>query len=113
MLNKYPVTLWTISTYLISSYGYMIPQPDVSEVEEIVSALAMAERTVSAAEPGESTIAKFAISDQAVRRRGARTVLLFNGIRLPHATVYMGMSKPLFDCQRLFRTVKGKVKKWH
>ena len=111
MLDRYGYTLDDI--YVISSYGYMTPLPGMSEEEDIMSALAMAQRTVSAAEPGESTIAKFAISDQAVRRRGARTVLFFNGIRLPHATVYMGMSKPWCDCQSLFRTVKGKVKKWY
>ena len=47
----------------------------MSEEEETMSALALAERAVSAAVPGESTIANFEISDQALQRQGAGMVL--------------------------------------
>ena len=53
----------------------MIRLPGIFEEEGTMSASAIAERAVSAPEPGESTIANFEISDQAVRRQGARMML--------------------------------------
>ena len=43
-----------------------------------MSALAMAERAVSAAELGENTIANFEISDQAIRRQGHEWFFFFS-----------------------------------
>ena len=109
MLDRYGYTL--DNTYIVDSYRYMIWQPGMSEEEETVSALAMAGIAVSAAESGESTIANFEISNQAVRRQGARMVLsLMECSR--RIQQCMGMSKPWCDCQRLLRTVKGKITKW-
>ena len=59
-------------TYLVDSYGYMVRLPGISEEEEIISASAMAERALSAAELAESIIANFKVGDQTVRRQGAR-----------------------------------------
>ena len=73
MLDKYGYTLDNL--YTIGSYRYMVWQPSMSEEEETMSALPLAETAVSVAEPGESTIANFEISDQAVRRQGAGMVL--------------------------------------
>ena len=73
MLDKYGYTLDNI--YIVGSYQYMIRLPGISEEEATMSASAMAERAVLAAEPGESTIANFEISNQAVRRQRAQMVL--------------------------------------
>ena len=73
MLDNYGYTMDDI--YIARGYEYMIPLLDMSQEEEIMLALAMAERAVSAAELREDTIANFEISDQAVRWQGARMVL--------------------------------------
>ena len=107
--DKYEYALDNI--YVVGSYGYMIPVLGMSEEEVTILALAMAESGVGG-RTREEYYRQIRKQCSGCPKARAASGAFFNGTRLSHATVYIGTSKPSCDCQRLFRTIKGKFKKW-